>query len=123
MHIIQDNTVAKSADQLMRKSDVLKSKELPEGQFDQQISSLPSWSDEVLCSLPVLYVRRSSICVYYAGLCTVIRKMVHHVQKVDPERKAISLLVGNPKMGCTFSKMFSLPVRSKRSILLYGNIL
>ncbi len=110
-HIIQDDADVKSADQLMRKSDVLKSKELPEGRFDQQITSLSSWSDELLCSLPVLHVQRSSICVYYAGLCTVIRKMVHHVQKVDPERKAISLLVGNPLKGMQIFTIFCLTTR------------
>ena len=48
----------------------------------------------LLCRLPmIVYDRHQYPQVCYAGLCTVIRKMVHHASTYCEERKAISLLV------------------------------
>ena len=46
-----------------------------------------------LCKMPV-FIHQSVSYLCYAGLCTVIRMMVKHVQKSNPQTKAISLLVG-----------------------------
>ena len=45
-----------------------------------------------MCKMPV-FVHQSVSYLCYAGLCTVIRMMVKHVQKSNPQTKAISLLV------------------------------
>lgn len=53
-----------------------------------------------LCHLPVLHLLSQSF-VHYAGLCTVVRKMVHHVEKSNPQSKVISLLVSSFQDCCS----------------------
>lgn len=46
-----------------------------------------------MCKMPAFIDQKVSF-LCYAGLCTVVRMMVKHVQKSKPRTKAISLLVG-----------------------------
>ena len=52
---------------------------------------------QLLCRLPmIVYDGHQYPQVFYAGLCTVIRKMVHHANTCSEEQKTISLLVSVP---------------------------
>lgn len=55
-----------------------------------------------LCLLPVLVDDSDDISICYAGLCTVIRRMVHYSHKVNENDQAISLLVRLVFIFCTF---------------------
>lgn len=52
-------------------------------------------SDDIkLCRLPVVINdANDQLQICYAGLCTVVRKMVHHTHTETGQEKAISLLV------------------------------
>eukprot|EP00794_Sanderia_malayensis_P006758 gene6758-7518_t len=59
---------------------------------------------ETLCQYPLLYISHEPM-VCYAGLCTVVRQMVHFVHKLDFKLKAISLLGENESCLKSYSEV------------------
>ena len=61
---------------------------------NKQYSNAVNAEDLKLCHLPVIISDANDYTqVCYAGLCTVVRKMVHHTHDESEKEKSISLLV------------------------------
>ena len=58
--------------------------------------ALPIVDSAKLCHLPIItHAANDYPHICYAGLCTVVRQMVHHAHRQDRSANSISLLVGH----------------------------